>query len=195
MLLSKESGTISDERILDLFWSRDETAIQETDRKYGRDLHGIAFRVLGDHEDCEECKNDTYLALWNRIPPARPTCLRAYVITILRRIAINRYYHEKRKGAVPSELTVSMEECEGFLSASDTPEDAAVARELGAYINEFLAKLPKRRRTVFIGRFWFVKPVKTISKELGVSESAVYKELTSLKKELKSFLESKGVTV
>ena len=88
-----------------------------------------------------------------------------------------------------------MEECEGFLFSSETPEDAIVAREIGAYINEFLAKLTKRSRFIFLGRFWFVKPVKTISEELGISESAVYKELTNLKKDLKSFLESKGVSV
>ena len=186
---------MSDERILDLFWGRDETAIRETDRKYGSELHGIAYRVLGNNEDSEECKNDTYLALWNQIPPARPASLRAYVVTILRRIAVNRYYQGKRKREVPSELRVSMEECEGFLSSSETPEDAAVARELGTYINEFLAKLPERSRFVFLGRFWFVQPVKMISEELGVSESAVYKELTSLKKGLKAFLESKGVSV
>lgn len=190
-----KDGTLSDEQILNLFWGRDETAIRETDRKYGSELHGIAFRILGDNEDCEECKNDAYLALWNQIPPARPGSLRGYTATILRRIAINRYYQGKRKREVPSELTVSMEECEGFLSSSETPEDAIAARELGAYINEFLAKLPKRSRFVFLGRFWFIKPVKTISEELGVSESAVYKELANLKENLKSFLESKGVAV
>ena len=190
-----KDGTLSDEQILNLFWGRDETAIRETDSKYGSELHRIAFRILGDNEDCEECKNDAYLALWNQIPPARPGSLRGYTATILRRIAINRYYQGKRKREVPSELKVSMEECEGFLSSSETPEDAAVARELGAYINEFLAKLTKRSRFIFLGRFWFVKPVKTLSEELGVSESAVYKELSNLKEDLKSFLESKGVSV
>ena len=190
-----KDGAMSDEQILNLFLGRDETAIRETDRKYGSELHGIAFRILGDNEDSEECKNDTYLALWNQIPPAKPGSLRGYTVTILRRIAINRFYQGKRKREVPSELMVSMEECEGFLFSSETPEDAIVAREIGAYINEFLAKLTKRSRFIFLGRFWFVKPVKTISEELGISESAVYKELTNLKKDLKSFLESKGVSV
>ncbi len=189
------SKELSDDKIIELYWNRDENAVSETDKKYGVLLLRIAVNILNDKMDGEECKNDTYLSLWNRIPPTRPRNLCAFAAKIIRRIAINRYYHENRKSAVSSSLKKSMEECEAFLSSPSEPENSLLAKELGEIINAYLSTLSERQRYVFMGRFWFADPVRTIASELRVSESSVYKELQEIKKDFRSFLKSKGVTV
>ena len=187
-ILTINNDVLSDKQIITLYWDRNEEAISETDNKYGSTLHRISYNILRDNSDCEECKNDTYLSLWNNIPPTRPVSLRAFAATIIRRLSINRYYHRKRKKEVPSELSVSMEECKDFLSSVETPEDAALGEELGERINAFVGALSAKERYVFLGRFWFCDPVRKIAREQKLSESAVYKELEKLKKKLKEYL-------
>lgn len=183
----------ADESIVELFWRRDESAIRVSDEKYGKRLLQLASRFLSDPADCEECKNDTYLAAWDSIPPARPRLLGAYLATILRRIAINRYYAERRQRRVPAELTVSMEECGDLFSSSDPVGEALDERELGEAISDFLGGLTARRRYIFMARYWGAESVRDIAGHLRVTESAVYKELASLRQALKSELRRKGV--
>jgi hypothetical protein len=112
----KEANTVkqptaalpSDERIIELYWNRDEAAITETDRKYRSYLHTVAWNIVKDEQDCEECLNDTYLKTWNSIPPQRPSCLKAFLTKITRSIAIDRYRRERRQKRVPSECTLSL---------------------------------------------------------------------------------------
>ena len=188
-------ASLSDEQIVDLYFSRDESAINETDRKYGRILYSIAYNVLHDKRDCEECLNDAYLSAWKAIPPARPRSLCAFLSVIIRRISINRYYSESAKKKIPSEMTVSLEECSDYIASFDSLEDTVSAKELGSMINEFTNSLSEKKRYVFVGRFWFFDPVKDISKELGTSESNVYKEIAEIKAELKEFLETRGISI
>lgn len=183
----------ADGSIVELFWRRDESAIREADGKYGRRLMQLARGILHDPADCEECKNDTYLAAWEAIPPARPKLLGAFLATLMRRIAINRYYAEHRQKRVPSELTASMEECEDLFTSSDPVAEALGERELGEAISAFLGRLTARRRYIFMARFWFAESVRDIAAHLHVSESAVYKELAGLRQALKSELRRKGV--
>ena len=107
---------LEDNEIIELFWSRNESAIDETDIKYGKYLLAIAFNILNDTLDSEECLNDTYLSVWNSIPPTRPNILRAFLTTVMRRVAVNRYHSNSKKSAVPSEMTHSLSEMEYFLS-------------------------------------------------------------------------------
>ena len=186
---------LPDEQIIDLFFSRDESAIKETDKKFGRILYGIAYNVLHDKQDCEECVNDAYLSAWKAIPPARPRSLCAFLSVIIRRISINRYYAERAKKKIPSEMTVSMEECSDFLSGFDSLEDTVSAKELGSMIGDFVNSLSEKQRYVFMGRFWFFDPVKDIAKELDTSESSVYKEISKIKAELKDYLETRGISI
>ncbi len=187
-LLTTNDDSMSDQQIVTLYWDRNETAISETDKKHGRTLQRISYNILRDNSDSEECKNDTYLSLWNNIPPTRPVSLRAFAAIIIRRLSINRYYRKKRKREVPSELTVSMEECKDFISSLKMPEDEAAGRELGERINAFLTNISAKERYIFLGRFWFCDSVRKIARELKLSESAVYKELEKLKKRLKEYL-------
>ena len=179
---------ISDEQIISLYWSRNEKAIEETDFKYKKYLFTIAYSIVHDKSDCEECLNDTYLATWNAIPSSRPNVLKAFLTTIMRRIAINRYHSNLRQ----SEMTVSLSELEDFLSDDESVDSQFDAKEFGRVISDFVRSLPERRRFIFMSRYYTAEPIATIAKELDLSRSMVNKELATIRKALKEKLESEG---
>lgn len=185
----EKAHIIDDEQIIELYWQRDERAISETDFKYGQFLYRIAYNILHDKLDCEECQNDTYLDIWNAIPPARPSVFPAFITQIMRRTAIDRYKEKTRKKHVPSELTVSLEE----LGAEAVHYDDAV--ELGKIISDYLRTLSDRQQFIFIGRYYMAESVESIAKDLNMTASAVYKELGKLKSNLKNYLERSGFCV
>lgn len=192
---ARQVSNISDDEIIELYWGRNEDAIQETDNKYGQFLYRIAYNILYEHRDCEECKNDTYLGVWNAIPPTKPRAFCAFITQIMRHVAINAYYKKTSKKRIPSELTVSMEECEGFIGRADSMDDVMIAKEVGRIISDFVRGLSDKRQYIFMSRFYMVESVEVIAGELHLTESTVYKELTKLKKELKDRLEAEGVTI
>ena len=155
----------------------------------------VAYNILRDKQDCEECLNDTYVGAWNAIPPARPHGLKAFLTTVMRRIAINRYHSNRKKGRIPSEMTVSLSELEGILTRQESPEDAYDAVRLGEIITEFAQSLPKRGRYIFMSRYYMAETVERIARDLGVSRSTVHKELAAIRRELKEKLEKEGYTV
>ena len=186
---------VSDEQIIELYWKRDEIAIRETDLKYGKYLLTVAYNIVRDRQDCEECLNDTYVGVWNAIPPARPNAFKAFLTTVMRRIAVNRYHSNHRKGRLPSEMTVSLSELEGILTESETPEEAYDAKRLGEIISRFVAELSERSRYVFMSRYYMADPVSTIARDLHVSRSTVQKDLARIREDLKKKLESEGYTI
>ena len=179
---------ISDEKIIELYWSRDEKAIEETDIKYKNYLFSIAYNIVHQRSDCEECLNDTYFATWNAIPSSRPNMLKAFLTTIARRIAINRFHSNMRH----SEMTVALSELEDFLSDEESVDSQFDAKELGRVISDFVRSLPQRRRYIFMSRYYIAEPIDTIAKELDLSRSMVNKELAAIRKALKEKLESEG---
>ena len=186
---------ISDEKIIELYWVRDERAIEETDRKYKRYLYTIAYNIVRDRLDCEECLNDTYLGAWDAIPPMRPNVLKAFLTVIMRRIAINRYYSKNKKGAVPSELTVSLSELEGFLTDNEYIDQQISAEHLGRVISDFLRSLSERKRFIFMSRYYLAEPIDTIADELNLSRSTINKELAAIRMLHRERLESEGYKV
>ena len=188
-------SALSDEAIISLYWDRDRKAITETDFKYGKYLYTIIYNILHDKLDCEECLNDTYLGVWNAMPPARPQVLRAFLVTISRRIAIKRYHKLRQKGAVPSEMTVALAEVEDFIAENSSAEEAFDAKQLGQIISRFVRSLPQRQRYIFISRYYAAEPIDTIAKELVLSRSMIHKELAAIRTALKETLESEGYSV
>jgi RNA polymerase sigma-70 factor (ECF subfamily) len=188
-------SALSDEAIISLYWDRDRKAITETDFKYGKYLYTIIYNILHDKLDCEECLNDTYLGAWNAMPPARPQVLRAFLVTISRRIAIKRYHKLRQKGAVPSEMTVALAEVEDFIAENSSAEEAFDAKQLGQIISRFVRSLPQRQRYIFISRYYAAEPIDTIAKELVLSRSMIHKELAAIRTALKETLESEGYSV
>ncbi len=186
---------ISDEKIIELYFKRDERAITETDTKYRKFLFSIAYNILHDTCDCEECLNDTYKDTWNSIPPARPSLLQAFLAAIMRRTAIDLYKTKTRQKRISSEFTVSLSEIEDFISSRDDTFSSVDANELGRVISDFVRSLSQRRMYIFMSRYYIFRPINEISKLLGCSESTVNKEIASIKKQLKEKLEKEGYTV
>ena len=133
---AEQASVMADEQIIELYWQRNEMAIQETDKKYGKLLYGIAYNILHNPLDCEECQNDIYLGTWNAIPPARPVAFSAFITRIMRNIAVNRFKEINCKKRIPSELTVSLEEMNSALHGECSAEKEYEAREVGKIINK-----------------------------------------------------------
>lgn len=183
---------MEDQRIVELYWSRDESAIGETDRKYGRYLNKIAYNILFNAQDSEESVNDTYLHAWNSMPPQRPGALSAYLAKITRRVSIDifrRKNREKRKG---SEYTVSLSELEDCLSATGGPEEELDVKLLGEAINTFLRRQNEDARNTFIGRYYFLDPVKEVAQYCGLTESAAKSMLHRTRGKLRDYLKEEG---
>lgn len=182
----------TDEALIDLFWRREESAIAQTDEKYGPYLHTVARNMMSDRRDQEECVNDTYLGVWNSIPPARPNGFKAFLTTVLRRVCINRYHSNRRKKEIPSELTLSLGELEPILTDGRDAEAAFDAKNLGRVISDFVAGLSQRRQYIFMRRYYLAVPIGQIAGELGLSRSMVNKELAAIRLSLKEKLEKEG---
>ena len=191
----KKSATgaiLDDSAIIELYWQRDEDAILHTDIKYRRVLMTVAYNIVHDKRDCEECLNDTYMGAWKTIPPTRPNALRAFLTTVMRRVAVNRYTRNIRKSVVPSEMTVSFSELEDITSGTSV-ESEFDSVLFGKALSDFLRTLSKRRRFIFMSRYYVCNTVDKIADDLNLSRSTVNKELAFIRKELKEKLESEGL--
>ncbi len=186
---------LADERILDLYWERNEDAIAQTDRKYGKYLFRIAYNILDSQWDSEECQNDTYLRAWNAIPPTRPRVLQAFLVRILRNSAINKYKEMTRQKRVRSEMTVAFEELSHTLSTGNTSDRALQAAHLGRAISDFLDTRTKRQRYIFVARFYVGDKLEVIAAHLGLDPSTVHREVKRLQQDLKIYLEGEGIYV
>lgn len=191
-LQKTQAVTMSDMQIVELYWQRDEQAIKETDLKYRNFLLSVAYNIVHDPCDSEECLNDTYISAWNSIPPAKPTFLQAFLVTIMRRTAINCYKARKRQKRIASELTVSLSDVEGFISGDDDMSSDIDTKELGRVISEFVRSLSERRMYIFMSRYYVARPIREIAQLLGCSESTVNKEIAAIKCGLKEKLEKEG---
>lgn len=182
---------MEDQQIIALYFQRQEQAIQETDRKFGRLCHGIAVNVLSDRQDSEECVNDTYLAVWHQIPPTRPMSFRAFLCGITRNLALKKLeWRQAAKRRCPG--TVSLEELENLLPDERFAPDAS-GEEIGACINAFLAQEPKEARQVFLRRYWYFDSVADIARRYGFTQSKVKSMLLRSRNRLREYLEQEGV--
>ena len=189
-LQSKKTAKVplDDEKIVELYWERNEKAIEETDFKYKKYLFSIAYNVLHDRLDCEECLNDTYLGAWNTMPDARPMYLGPFLSKITRRISIDRWRHEHRgkRGGVNG-IVEELTEC---IPDADTPETEYQRGLLRGELNEFLRSLTEEKRAMFVRRYFYAQQVGVIAKEMGIGEAKVKVTLHRLREELKQRLEA-----
>ena len=183
---------MDDQSIVELYWSRSENAISETDVKYGRYLNSISYNILANHEDAQECVNDTYHNAWNTMPPDRPSVLSTFLGKITRRLSIDRWRRlnaEKRGGG---ELTLALDELENCVSGSGNVENEIERRELAKLFNGFLDTLPVTERRVFLCRYWYMDSVPSIAQQFGFSESKVTSMLHRTRNKLRVLLEKEG---
>lgn len=183
---------MKDEQIIELYWGREERAISETDRKYGRYLYTVAYNILHNDPDCEECLNDTYLGTWNAIPPHRPSFFQAFLSKIMRNTAVVHYKKNHTKRRIPSEMTVSLDELEHTIPCDKSVEEEYEIFRLASLISRYLREIPERRAFIFVCRYYCCDRVKDIADMLHISESTVFRELDEIKKGLRERLEKEG---
>lgn len=186
---------MNDEQIIDLYWSRREEAVTETARKYGKYCNSIAFQILHNIEDSEECVNDTYMKAWDAIPPQRPRILSAFLGKITRNLALNRYkyYTTEKRGA--GQIAVVLEELQECIPAKNDTEQIIEDELLIDILNSFLATLTPKSRKIFMRRYWYVSSIKEIASDYKLSESDVKMTLYRTREDLKKILEKEGVQV
>lgn len=184
-----------DSQIIDLYWDRNEQAITETQRSYGSYCHSIAFHILYDHADADECVNDTWLRAWNAIPPQRPGKLALFLGTITRNLSLDRWKgkHAMKRGS--GEMTLALDELAECVPDRKSTEDAVEAAELERLLNEFLHTLPERECNVFLRRYWYVEEYRDIAKKYGMNLNTVKTTLFRTRAKLKSFLEKEGIVL
>ncbi len=158
-LQRNRTATMSDEKIVALYWQRDEQAIKETDIKYKKFLLSLANNIVHDMCDSEECLNDTYIGAWNSIPPARPVLLQSFLATIIRRTAINRFNANKRQKRIVSEYTVSLSELEDFIADEGDMDAEMETKELAKIISNYVRSLPDRQMYIFVSRYYIPKRI------------------------------------
>ena len=181
---------MEDKKIIKLLFERAENAISELSTRFGKQLHRIAYNILSNQQDAEECTNDTYLALWNAIPPVSPDPLSPYVYRTGRNTALKRLHRDTAKKR-DSRYDISLEELNACLPEVDM-EQMVDARELGRTMDRFLQSKSKETRYIFIRRYWFGDSVGEIAKELRMQENAVYVRLNRIRNSLKDYLMKEG---
>lgn len=186
---------MTDEAIVALFFERDEDAIERSKDKYESYLTAIAVNVLGNREDAEEAVNDTYMAAWDAIPPHKPQCLATFLGKLTRRIAVDAFRRRHRQKRVASEYALSLDELSDCLKADSDTEAHYDAVELSAAVNAFLRTLSKDKRRAFIGRYYYLDPVKTVAAYCGMSEAKLKSLLYRLRCDLKAYLQKEGFPV
>ena len=191
----KKDEKMEDKDIIGLYLERSEEAITETAHKYSVLLSRIAFGILRSREDAEECVNDTYMRAWNSIPPNEPKRLSAFLGKITRNLSLNRYEQltAQKRGGSSKEL--ALEELEECVPAAGDLQREVEDSELAELINEFLDKLKKESRIIFMRRYWYFCTVSEIAEDMHISESKVKMSLLRTRKKLKQFLEKQGVTL
>lgn len=180
---------MEDSEIIALYFARDEQAIRETADKYGGFCESVAMGILGNHQDAEECVSDTYLRVWNSIPPKRPTAFKAFLGKITRNLSIDRlrYRHISRHD---SDLELMLSELEPYLPAREEEEGP-----LTDLLDGFLAGLEPLERKLFMGRYWHGYSVTRLAEHYGFSPNAVSLRLHRTREKLRSYLTEGGITV
>ena len=184
---------MTDEQIIRLYFDRDQAAIAETDRKYGSYCYSIASNLLG-REDSEECVNDTYHAAWTHIPPEVPQSLKAFLGRIVRNLSISRFRrsHAQKRSSGTDVLLSELEDC---LPTPQTVETEADSREPSRLISSWLATLSSDDRALFVLRYWHGSAVQDLAEKCGCTPNAVSLRIRRLRKNLKHYLEAKGVSL
>lgn len=182
---------MDDTSIIELYRNRDERAISETEKKYGKLCYRIAENILKQKEDSEECVNDTFMKAWNSIPPDRPMHFSAYLCQITKRLALSKYrYNTANKRQ--SDGCLSYEELSDIVSDKKTPEDARIMSELSNAINAFLMSEDKQNRIIFIRRYWYYDSIEAIAESFQLNAKTVGSILFRMRKRLKKYLEKEG---
>lgn len=185
---------MEDLKIINLYWSRDEAAISETNKKYGGMLHGIAFNILTNHEDSEECVSDTYKKAWITIPPQKPRYLAAYLGRIVRNLSFN-LWNKNRAQKRYDGIELILSELSDSIPSTNTVEQEIETKELSETIVNWLNGLPQDERVLFLRRYWFGDSVKMLAYECGITPNKLAGRMYRLRQSLRNALEKEGISL
>ena len=184
---------MEDAAIVNLYWQRSDRAISETEKKYGRYCHSIAFHICGSGEDAEECVNDTYLRAWSRMPEERPNMLGTFLGRITRNLALDRIKASKAAKRGGGQTPLALEELEECIPGHSCPEAELEQKELEAVIGRFVAALPKTEKLVFVLRYFYLAPIDEIAEKLHFSSGKVKSMLFRSRRKLRAYLEKEDL--
>ena len=192
---SRTDVLLEDNEIIELYWERDEEAISETDKKYGRYLFTIANNIVNNRLDSEECVNDTYLGTWNAIPPTRPNVFQVFLSKVMRNIAVDKFREKSAQKRIPSELMSSLDEISEVFDYDNTVEENEAVKTVIGVLNDYLRSVDNQKQLMFVCRYYYADKVKEIADMLGVSERTVFRTLAAMRGELAERLKKEGVSV
>lgn len=184
---------MEDHAIIDLYWAREERALEETERKYGSYCRSIARNILASPEDTEECVNDTYLRAWNAMPPQRPAVLSAFLGKITRNLSLDRWKLSRAEKRGGGQLPLALDELTGCVPAADNVAEAMEAAELSRVLDRFLRKLPERECCIFLRRYWYLDSAQAIAQRFHMTEGSVKSQLFRTRTKLRTCLEKEGI--
>ncbi len=186
---------MDDKQIIELYESRDEKAIQQTEAKYGRYCFGVAKNILSSEQDCEECVNDTYNRVWKCIPPKKPSNFRLFLAKITRNLAIDRIKRDSAKKRGNGEFELALEELGDVVSGKDTLESEIEYGLLVKSLNAFLNSVSKRDCDIFVSRYFYIESVFDIANKYSLREANVHKILSRTRVGLREYLRSEGYDI
>ena len=185
---------MDDSEILILYFERDETAITETEAKYGAFCRHIALNILSNDADAEECVNDALMQAWNAIPPQKPEKLGSWLGRVVRNLSLDRWRtdHRRKRYAGMEELLDELEDC---IPSADSVEKAIEEKELTELINKWLAELPREDRILFVQRYWNGVSLSELARDRGISPAKAAKRMYRLRQSLRHRLESEDYSL
>lgn len=186
---------MEDARIIELYWQRDESAISITDRIYGPYCYQVAFNILSDRQDSEECVSDTWLRAWNVMPPQKPNRLKLFLAKITRNLSLDYLKNRNAQKRGGGELPLILEELQECIASFGDAEEEFYARELTRDVNAFVRSLPEREGNLFIRRYFFCESVEQIADRYGLTPGNAAVILSRTRRKLKVFLEQRGYEV
>ena len=186
---------MEDTAIIKLYEERSENAISETDAKYGRYCRSIAYNILHNFEDTDECVSDTYLHVWNSIPPQKPNIFKAFLGKITRNISLHKYEKNTAEKRTAGQLPLVLDELSECIQSPETPDSLVEDMAIKKIIEDFLRASKPEARKIFIRRYFLIESVKNIASELCVTESKVTVTLCRMREKLRETLLSQGIEI
>lgn len=184
---------MTEDMIVELFWRRDESAIAEVEKRFGKLIYSICFNFLGNREDSEECQNTVYARLWDNIPPARPSSLKAYLIRVAETVSYNRRDRDRSKRRIPPGQTSPLDDFSDFLADGHSLDDELDSREVTRAINSFIHRQPKLGQRIFVLRYFYQMSVASIAEDIGKKPGYVRGQLGKMKETLRAELTERGL--
>ena len=185
---------MKDAQIIDLYWQRNEQAINASNDQYGSFCKRVAMNILNNNEDSEECVNDTWHKAWDNIPPQKPNSLAAFFGRITRNLSLSRFRANRAKKRYDG-ITMLLSELEDCIPAKCSIEQEIEGKQLAEIISDWLALLPKDDRVLFMRRYWFGDALKELAKESGTNQNQLAQRMFRLRSSLKDTLEKEGILV